>query len=333
MIDSDSHNFSKKTYKVNNYFFKPRPLYLEYMVYSSKSKFRHYIQSLFNYELDVLPELNISNNFKVGLEFNKMEAIDVNPINRKMKDLEIEQIGSILGMCNILGITDLHKENIIFGLKNNKIVFAPIDLEMSFQGFCFDTMGIKPNHNKKNIKHSGLDHFNTYLDKFPDKYFTLKLVRGYINFINDTLENITYFYELLFSELSKFDFPIRVVKKKTSEYYKLLKSKEYDFLSECEKIQLDRGDIPYFFTFLNDKSSYQWESDSKYTETKLKPFFNVYLPKKLCKSDMIKSFINIFKYINIDIPEKIIDYKDIIFINNLSRSVFKIEDRAYSIRL
>jgi adenine-specific DNA methylase len=112
---------------------------------------------------------------------------------------------------------------------------------------CNDT-GILPHRNIA-AKYCVFNQFGARLSADEvTNLFILPFVESFIELINRR----SFFLPVLSELKSEIDrTPIRVILRETSEYYAMLANKENQSqISEEEKVQLLRGDIPYFFAYL-----------------------------------------------------------------------------------
>jgi hypothetical protein len=272
-IDSDFHNFQMKVRIENNKIIKNRSLFCEYSVYSKTSLFRLKLDELFP-ALVTLPYLNFDiTTFGPTLSDQSCDFLEVTKIERKILDSEVEQIGATLAIVNFLGVTDLHKSNMLLGLSNNKMIFAPIDLECFFQHFYSNDSIFLPKTKTHFECCSGVARFLDHLTHYPDDLFFVKLYYGYKKAMSKIMECKETLHGLLLKQAGNMRIPTRVVLKPTGLYSRHLKLGEgYQFIDE-EILQLKRNDIPYFFCFLDEPTSvYYWQDKSNYKKVK-KLFF------------------------------------------------------------
>ncbi len=276
-LDSDKHNFSKSVHKLNSgYIAKPRSVFLEEKIYSENSTFRLFLELHSPIGLDCLPRLVFRKaNYGPGTDESIYEYIDVNPVNRLISNSEAEQIGAVLALMALLGVKDLHKSNIIFGISQGKIVFAPIDLEIFFH-FTTEVklvdLCVADAHHLECC--SGLGHLISYLKEFSDYDIFSKIIFGFYAFLNAFKDKEKDLEIALFNSTKKSLVVSRIVLAPTIFYYNTLKSpstNSFNSLLDSEIIQLKRGDIPYYFSFLSKpKIVYYWanKDESKKAETK-----------------------------------------------------------------
>ncbi|MCB9025356.1 MAG: hypothetical protein H6625_03490 [Bdellovibrionaceae bacterium] len=103
------------------------------------------------------------------------------------------------------------------------------------------------------LAHSGL---NRFLTSIFNSISPIHFVYGYIQNIKMLNEIGVKLSQILLQENGKRPFISRLIFRKTMSYQKYLQgvSEPKDFripLFEDEKLQLDRGDVPYFFRYLN----------------------------------------------------------------------------------
>ncbi len=265
MIDADKHNFGKTVFRAGVHIFKPRSLFCEYQIYAEESTFRQKLNRLLPGQFEILPFLRFQNFSHIATTSHRpMEFLELKTIDRRLSDYEVSQIGGVLALMNILGVGDLHKTNILFGLKNDKLVFAPIDLEVFCQLFTISRMSLFGTSLSR-LRSGGIDHFLTYLEKHPDSNFSAKILWGYKNTLSELYKHRERFETAFFEAYPKHEIPTRVVLKNTREYFNLISKGTFHECFREEIIQLERGDIPYFFRFIDGTSDiYFWESETRY---------------------------------------------------------------------
>lgn len=111
---------------------KPRPCLAEWLFLSGKSPLRKHFKndSLFSF----FPDLNFYDN-----DLSREGIVDFLELNSNIpilydKTMVGEAVGNLLGVSHWFGISDLHCENIKWGIdRNDNFILAPIDIECFFQ--------------------------------------------------------------------------------------------------------------------------------------------------------------------------------------------------------
>lgn len=269
-IDSDSHNFQRRGVVEEGILFRHRSLFCEYKIYSPESRFRRVLDEITSESLKSLPKFEVSSNFVLSLEKRECKFLSVSPLHRKLSDLEVEQIGGVLALMNFLGVGDLHKNNILFGVYEKRVIFAPVDLEVFYQKFRFTQMGLV-SADKKHLRCcSGISLFLEYLGRFPDPDFSVKLLFGYYKYLEAFLSNKSRLEEAFLGDAKAHECISRIVFRDTRVYLPHVGGKKVEHFLNEENEQLERGDIPYFFSFVMKDSERQfwWKTPDKYLPLK-----------------------------------------------------------------
>lgn len=265
-FDSDTHNFKRKGVVEENILYRHRSLFCEFKVYSPESDFRKALDEITDGSLKLLPKFKVSSNFELSLEKRECKFLSLSPLSRQLSDVEVEQIGGVLALMNFLGVGDLHKNNILFGEYENSVIFAPVDLEVFYQKFSFTQMGLV-SADKKHLKCcSGISLLLDYLGKYPDADFSVKLMFGYHKYLNIYLSNKSQLEAAFLGDAEGHQCISRVVFRDTRVYLPHVGGKKVDYFLNEESEQLERGDIPYFFSFVMEDPARQfwWKTPDEY---------------------------------------------------------------------
>ena len=282
-IDSDVHNFQRKGVVKEGNLFRHRSLFCEYKVYSPESNFRRVIDELTDDSLKILPKFKVSPKFELSLEKRECSFLSTSSLSRQLSDLEIEQIGGVLALMNFLGVGDLHKNNILFGEHNNSVIFAPVDLEVFYQKFKFTQMGLVSADKKHLHCCSGVSLFLEYLDEYPDPDFSVKLIFGYYKYLKIYLSNKSQLEKAFLGDAKRHQCISRVVFRDTRLYLPFVGGKGFDYFLSEESEQLERGDIPYFFSFVmeNPERQFWWKNPDEYLPVKESKRFRCEVQSKI----------------------------------------------------
>lgn len=266
-IDSDPHNFGLKCTVADDQVFKPRCIFGEYQIFS-RGPFRQFLKEIRGEEFSLLPYLEFSAVVeRPTTKPQAMEFISTSAVTARLSDPQIVEIGEIYGLMAALGVSDLHHTNVIFGMGQAGPIFAPVDLEMFYIDFSIHGKGFL--HPRSPHFHccGARSLFSDYLSKFPDPDFSCKLYYGMRKFLRTVDSRLSEFYQSF--EGNEFgQIPIRVIQRKTMDYAEMLKGEIAADCSHEERIQLERGDVPYFFAFPQGGDIYFWETPSSYRKAK-----------------------------------------------------------------
>ena len=282
----DKHNFNKYVETKGGYVFKPRPVFGEYSLYSSESIFRQKLLALaqgVGIDLSNLPEVEFKspNIDKVSLEVNKIFQIKYEALDSGLSRENLESIGATISILTWLGVVDLHDDNILFGRSDRgDFIFAPVDLECIFFGDDFLGRDLLPSHSfncgceTEYCMKFGLSSVFKHILRYNDKKELSRKI------IPSILKGFESFSKVLFAKKDELKADLfrgvrveslisRVILLNTGKYMRYLEGNEIEeVLLEEERVQLRRGDIPYFFKFYNDDRVYYWSSKNKYKDIK-----------------------------------------------------------------
>lgn len=276
----DSHNFSQRVQiRSDGWVYKPRCLFWEKTFLSRQGIVREFLDEQFfihpeSSPLELAPDLatELSDNNLTG----RIKALKLSPpSSERLNFRDFEQIGSVIALCVWLGITDLHLDNIAFGLsESGKLVFFPIDIECVFEDVLLpsQTCLIPNSHSLNGVgAAAGLNKLTAILSKNQILAALPAILFGFDQALTHLETFSANFLQLVSSNPHFSNCPIRVVPRATRTYANLLANREQAItppLLPAEAEQLARGDIPYFFRFLNSDKIYHYVSkDFQYAES------------------------------------------------------------------
>lgn len=272
-IIGDSHNFNQKVEQINETtLIKPRELFFEKLFLSEEFGYRLFIDNLFNQNgltspFHLAPIIQFGPNQQV--EILKLDTFEKKIlINLLNVEQNLKAIGALFGFIFWYGITDLHKENMFLGTKNNKLIFFPLDIECLFSATSRISQTLLLPNTELPKEKCGfwalLDHMKeAEQDK---KILFLKSFIDSVNLLNfHRQDNIDRLMKII-KELN-YQPKIRVILKNTKKYQESMNtpSSTDSFFAE-ELVQLERSDIPYFFKFINSEKLYYFNTRTSYQE-------------------------------------------------------------------
>jgi hypothetical protein len=256
MFLADKHNFGQQVEKVqrgsDTWYRKPRTVYWEWLFFGKTSP----LKTLFNEngENGTRPLADYFFNLDVEVESTwSGYAKEVSSENQTPTLEHFYAFGALTAYCYIFGIRDLHKQNLIM----TKTHLQAVDAEVVFTALT-------------------LPH-ETLLLPFKNVGYEFAGIGALVNskeeLTQDQIEQIIFGYWDLFSlasskktELDRTlrilnfsEVPVRVIVRNTSEYAALLDGTSGNVLSS-ELAQIKRGDVPFYFKFISDRSLY-WLED------------------------------------------------------------------------
>lgn len=261
-----------------------------------------------------------------------MEFIEVRPLGRRLTDVEIEGIGEIYAVLAALGVSDQHKENVLFGEDvSGSPVMAPIDLEMFYSHFFGNGFGFNIPKTETYKSKTSISVFDAYRKSYPDPAFSCKIYFGYRRMLRLIERNFEEFHRAFWGRVSPMDIPSRVISKFTLQYYKFLRKNSFTDCFPEEVNQLTRGDIPYFFSFIGAEKAFFWKNEEAYDLVR-SPFVSLGPWPKMPVVDDVRlsmKYLTLFEAFDpqfgIDAPETVA-YKDIIVIHRRTSKQVVTED-------
>jgi hypothetical protein len=248
----DRHNFGKAVYREEsdpNLIFKPRPIYWENLAFGQES-----------------PLASIFNETPLHKFFQLQTVVKNNKLYQKFiesfhnQSLNFRDYGFLVGYCFFLGIQDLHAKNVI----QTKIGPQPIDIEVIFSDLiapCQTLLVPGPN----------IDYSRTPLSLYkPLHQISLEQIKEMIVGFDELFETIKNNCEKIMMSLGSNNIePIRVIFRDTRDY----ENNTATDLIEEELLQIKRGDIPYFFKYLNTNEVFYYSTETSSSPVNLIPNF------------------------------------------------------------
>ena len=203
--------------------------------------------------MEEAPDL-LSGNVEI-LQISRLDRIEID---------DFESIGSLFGLLVWLGVTDLHRENFRWGFDHNsKFLFAPIDVESIFEEVVLPSQTLL-------VSETLGDQYACALDSFLTEYYTIinetglgsevsAFAFGYATMLKLLNANKEVIQNSILENSNSYQVPIRVIPRSTQQYVDILRNYSNEQpLFECERSQLARSDIPYYFRFLNENHIYYY---------------------------------------------------------------------------
>ena len=149
----------------------------------------------------------------------------------------------------------MHYENTVFGIdeKDGRLIFCPIDVEVVFENNILLSQALLLESDSLTNGKSGTQSLlaglnNNQLTKVIVSYLEYSYLLGRYR-----KQIINYLQNELFIGKQR----VRVLIRPTADYATDRDDRKF---SRCENEQLDRGDIPYYFRFLESKTIYHYTS-------------------------------------------------------------------------
>lgn len=272
-IVGDAHNFNQKVEQINETtLIKPRELFFEKLFLSEEFGYRSFIDNLFLQKglispFNLAPIIHFGQNQQV--ELLKLDKLEKKALVDFLNDeLNLKAFGALFGFVFWYGITDLHKENMFLGTKNNKLIFFPLDIECLFSSTSKISQTLLLPSTELPKEKCGfwalLDHVKEITEE--RKILFLKSFIDSVNLLNfHRHEIITRLLKIIAEQ--ELQPKIRVILKNTKKYQeKINQPNSTDIFFAEELVQLERSDIPYFFKFINSDKLYYFNTKSSYQE-------------------------------------------------------------------
>ncbi|MBK8257226.1 MAG: hypothetical protein IPK82_31700 [Polyangiaceae bacterium] len=266
----DAHNFGRRVTRRDEWVEKPRTTVWEELFLGAESPL---LQLLDNLAVEQLGTPAFS--FLPRLQFKPsetptsrlVESVHLQPFadSKSERVLQLAEIaGRFAALFSWFGVADLHWENLVLGQDHHgEIVFAPLDVEMVLDEFTLPTQTKFLPESDPDIvdicRHScGARRLLPFIGKPVNGKLTVAMAAAYYHafrFLNRNAQNIS---RVISSLPTLQTAPIRVLLRGTDEYVFSGKKDVWPPLLEAEKLQLARGDIPYFFRLIGKKGIFYY---------------------------------------------------------------------------
>jgi hypothetical protein len=245
---------------------KPRTLLWEYLLLSSSSPLRPQLNSEFDNLSQIFADLSFQfekSGGKISRPLRYQGKVSLFKWN-ELKDLadlkfdEIENIGRAISCFILLGISDLHSENIALGkTENGNFVFSPLDVEVIWEKLQLPAQTHLLPSSAVTRENSGLHWLWNEFDKSSPATagnFIAALLEGFLSAPSQI--KLRFDSEWAAEIMSE---PIRCVLSPTRVYRNYLAHQtktEFPTWAEEESFQLSQQDIPYFYRCLNEPETF-----------------------------------------------------------------------------
>lgn len=248
----DRHNFGKTVYREDsdpNLIFKPRPIYWENLVFGQKSPL-----------VSIFSETPLYKFFQLKTVVRNNKTYQQLIESCHTQSLNFGDYGFLVGYCFFLGIQDLHAKNVIQSI----IGPQPIDIEVIFSDLiapCQTLLVPGPN----------IEYSRTPLSLYGSlNQISSAQIKEMILGFDALFETIKINHEKIIMILGSINLePIRVIFRDTRDY----ESNAITDLIEEEVLQIQRGDIPYFFKYLNTTEVLYYSTETSSVPINLTPKF------------------------------------------------------------
>ncbi len=262
----DSHNFGRRVAVGEDRVAKPRTLYWEWLLLSTKSPLRKLLgeaasreglgAAAFSFLLDLeffpsRPEM--------AREVERIQLTPLRALGKKGRRELAEILGRAVALFSWLGLSDLHWENLVLGADGRgRVIFSPLDVEVILADLSFPTEtkllpDADPEYAEISRHAAGARRVLPFLGKPIDVADLVAMAGAYhltLSFLDRHASGIAAVFAGLPGTRSA---PIRVLLRGTDEYDAARREPIWPPLLEAEAEQLARGDVPYFFRLLDRK--------------------------------------------------------------------------------
>jgi hypothetical protein len=239
---------------------KPRALLWEWLVLGSDSPLRQLLRDAAERDglgrgaFEFLPALRFfPARGQLGGEVERVALEPLRARSRESRRALAEVVGRSLALWSWLGVADLHWENLVLGVDAvGRIVFGPLDVEMILADLALPTeTKLLPDADPEYAvicQHAcGVRRVLPYLGKPVDPTDLLTMAGAYRELLAFLEHHAGAIAKLLSSLPGLRTTPIRVCLRGTGDYVNAGAEPLWPPLLEAERVQLERGDIPYFF--------------------------------------------------------------------------------------
>lgn len=290
-VSGDLHNFARAVQHQTDlngseYFQKPRTLFWERLFFGVDSPFK----TLF--PKNVQPLI-----FGLAVEYEgpgyvgRVKRVPAR-ILRAASQNDFFQFGVLLGYSYLFGIQDLHHENVVA----TEMGLQVIDAEVVLTKFTLPHESLLLPFKNTPFEKSALIHLSDSLELEPS--LVSSVIDGFRTLLVASLGQVSKMAAIIEAEIGQQKVPIRVLLRDTHLYREWNNEPPIaNFLLE-ERIQLERGDVPYFFKFLGqDNLFYYISRELECAEVKLPEPFSTgvrsigVLPNELLNQERVEKFL------------------------------------------
>jgi hypothetical protein len=240
----DADNFSHSITKADGYFIKPRPTFWEYFFLDPSSPLKKFwkSESRFSFLADLTTDLE-PEFFKTP-EMQAFEATHVEQFDLPM----LKSLGAFAALANFFGLSDLHSENLLTGIRDGRFQIAPVDLECAFNRHVDPAFSLLLPSRYVSASTCGYTPLFTGQDAdWEPETVVPEVLEGYLDALLFLDQNHETIMDCLASFVTKYNPICRILIRSTGLYQKARQNlgATHQDLLPSEREQLERGDIPY----------------------------------------------------------------------------------------
>lgn len=261
----DSHNRGKFVFEAGDVISKPRTVFWEYLFLSQSSPLRQFLNAMFlkkslNSPFDLAPDLDVQFSDPHLGSVQKVQISGKIPV---LQNEDFRKIGSLLALCFWFGLGDLHKDNLAIGTNGyGNLICFPLDIECIFDNLTHvkQTLLVPSERTPPHLCGLGQIWDRLAIGVYEDR---VALIFSFMDCIKLLNENVASILKLVIDNPVLSNHPIRVVPRETRFYRDQILAGSFGSLLLSEKLQMARGDIPYFFRFSHDTEILYWNGEDK----------------------------------------------------------------------
>lgn len=265
----DLHNFGEFVYAEDNQVFKPRTLFWENLFLNSKSELRQLVDSLcinsnITSPFSVAPDLEFSTDYLKNGWVERL--VLVQPVG-KITFEEVQGVAAMVGLCYWFGIGDLHHENVFAGRnQSSTLICFPVDIEVVFDKMTHVNQTLLLPSERVPEDKCGLFKILESLRSLSEDS-RIMFVETFLKFINILNENVEVIMGKVLELNSSDSNLVRVILRDTKTYRGIIEGRILcEDLIEEEKVQLSRGEIPFFVRNMGSDTIYYFRNKEKELE-------------------------------------------------------------------
>ena len=248
LFEADLHNFGQCVKRIergpSTWYKKPRSVFWEHLFFGDNSPIKSIFDSIGSNGIQPLASYLF--NLEVESESSWLGyAREVKSAQTPICLNHFYSLGVLIGYCYLFGIRDLHKYNIVICENHLQV----IDAEVILTNLILPNETLLLPFKEIPLELSAMSLLRPSLKGFDNSEIH-NIFAGYFDVATTILDNFDQIRSTISHEKLEL-YPARVILKNTKQYRDFLLGHQDStgFLPE-ELIQLERGDIPYFFKFI-----------------------------------------------------------------------------------
>lgn len=216
-------------------------------------------------------EFDRSNDPAVSLAPRLMEQLVLAPLERPFRKSDYRQVGAYIALSAFVGLNDSHRHNVMLGLHKGVFTFVSVDCETMLSEIPHAVaLGLFRHESNCPCKskycfHYGLSALKVASEAHLDE-MAAEIIWGHRAMRRILLENAPALKESFVKTVGGQPLMLRRIYHFTYAYFQALAAKDYAQFTREEIVQLERGDIPYFFQVFGDEDVFYWKDEKTYAK-------------------------------------------------------------------